>query len=177
MKRRWLVLFLTLALAIPAAARVHSVFVNGFTSAALAAAGAWSAGATVNPGAAEIARLYCTYTTHATSTTGYPDISVQFSNDAAVTWHDYAKCADDSAKAAVTGVDEYQAECMTAIWYISTPGVGATAASLPVLEFDLRGVAARVEGNGRIRVRGREAGEVGKMGTLACEWGLGEIAR
>jgi len=168
---------LLLCLSGAALALTKTSFQPAFVSAALPAAGAWGNGATVKTGSAETAKLYCKYTSHATSTIGFADIAVQFSPDASVTWYDYAKCADDAAKAAVTGVDEYQAECMTAVWYVSTPGVGATAESLPVLNFDLRGVAGSFRDNGRIRMRAREAGEAGKMGTLVCTWGLGWIER
>lgn len=176
--RRLSVALAALLLAGSAAALTSTSFEVGYASAVLPALEAWSAGATVYTRKAEVARLYCKYTTHASSTTGYPDLKVQFSSDAAVTWYDYAVCNDEAAGTTVAGgVDEWQARCYTRVWYIDTPGVAATAASFPVLEFDLRGLAGSHTDKGRIRVAGREVGDTTNRGTLACTWGLGMIER
>ncbi len=163
------ILIALLLVSLPVLASVKSSTVPAFVSAVLPASGAWANGSAAVANSAEVAKLYCTYTTHASSTTGYPDLKVMISTDG-TTYNDYAICADDAAKAAATGVDEYQAECLTRIWYIATPGVAATAEDFPVLEFDLRGVKL-------IRVSGREIGDGTNRGSLECNWGLGEITR
>lgn len=175
---RLLAALAVLLVAASALAVAKTEFVVAYASAVLPASAAWSAGATTATKQAEVARLYCKYTTHASSTTGYPDLKVQFSPDSATTWYDYAVCDDESAGTTVAGgVDEWQGRCYVRVWYIDTPGVGATAASFPVLEFDLRAVAGSFAGTGRIRMLGREVGDGTNRGTLACTWGLGMIER
>jgi len=157
-----------------AAALTFTSFETGFASAVLPAASAWSAGATAYTRKADVARLYCKYTTHASSNTGYPELKVQVSPDAATTWYDFAVCDDATVGTAVAGgPDEWKARCYVRVWYIDTPGIAATAASFPVIEIDLRGVAGANTDKGRIRVQGREVGDTTNRGTLACTWGLG----
>ena len=176
--RRLSVALAALLLAGSAVALTSTSFEAGYASAALPAAGAWGYGSTAYTRKAEVARLYCKYTTGAASTTGYPGIKVQLSPDSAVTWYDYAVCDDASAGTATTyAVDEWPARCYVRTWYIDTPGKVATAVSLPVLEFDLRGLAGSHTDKGRIRVAAREVGSVGTPGTFACTWGLGMIER
>jgi len=172
---RRIAILLALALtASSALALTFTSFENGYTSAALPAAGAWGAGSTAYTRKADTARLFCTYKTATGSTTGYPEIKVQLSPDAAVTWYDFAVCDDATAGTTVAGgVDNWQARCYVRTWYIDTPGVALTTVSFPVIEIDLRGVSGSNTDKGRIRMQAREAGNVGAPGTMACTWGLG----
>ena len=70
----------------------------------------------------------------------------------------------------MTGTDEWKAECYERVWLIDTPGVAATAAQLPVIEIDLRGVKY-------IRVRAREIGDTTNRGTFSGSVVLSRIYR
>jgi len=163
--RRYLLASLIVFASAAAVAGVMKRSVTGFTSATLPASSAWADGVSADPGDAEIAKLYCTYTTSATSTTGYAEARVQISADSGTTWNSYAVCEDDAAVTSETGLDSWGSDCYERVWRAETPGATATARQMPVLEFDTRGVT-------RFRVSGREAaaGSPADRGTFACTW-------
>lgn len=171
-----------IAIAIGATAAVamtRSEFVTGFASAALPASSAWAEGSSATMSNAEVARLYCKYTSHASATAGRCEYKVQLSPDSATTWYDYAVCDDAAASqaGATYAIDEWEAQCYVRVWTHDTAGAGSKAQALPVLEFDLRGVAGDSSQAGRIRVLAREVGDTTNRGTFACTWGLGRIER
>jgi hypothetical protein len=145
---------------------------NGFTAAVLPAASAYVAGITVDPGGADIARLFVTYTTNASGANGRPEWKVEISPDDGTTWAAYAVGSD--AAASQTGltndIDEWEAQLYNRVWTIDTPAGASKTVQVPVMEFDCRGVT-------RFRVTPREVGDTTNRGTFSATWVFGRVLR
>ena len=133
-------------------------------SAALTAAGAWdSAPVSVDCNAYDWAALYITYAVSATavSNTGYAEFKVETTCDSS-TWHSDNVVDNDSAvTAAANALDSWKSKNHPNIIYHDTPGTTTATQGLPKFRIDLQDAR-------RFRINFREAGELGKPGTVKC---------
>ena len=139
--------------------------VTARSTAALPAAGAWdSTPTTIDVGQYDWAAVYMTYQANAAavSNTGYADVKIEKTIDHS-TWH--PECIVDnesSATAVANGLDEWQGKLHSHILYHDTPGTTTGTQSIPIFRVGLYDAAA-------MRVVCREAGELGKPGTVGVK--------
>jgi hypothetical protein len=133
-------------------------------SAALAAAGAWdTAPVSIDCNAYDWAALYITYAVNAAavSNTGYAEFKIETTCDSS-TWHPDNVVHNDAAVTAVAnGLDTWKSKNHVNIIYHDTPGTTTATQGTPKFRVDLQDAR-------KFRVDFREAGELGKPGTVKC---------
>lgn len=140
----------------------RKVIATARATAALAASGAWDSAPTeIDCGAYDWAAVYLTYAVSATavSATGFADFKIETTIDHD-DWHPDGIVDNDSAVTAVAnGLDQWRGEVHPYVIYHDTPGTTTGTQYVPKFRISL------VDANA-VRINAREAGELGKPGTV-----------